>query len=67
MWRLIAIGSVIALPFFASLQDAKAQRRYSTSMTAGTCPIGPCAMNGGPKARNVKNCSPANCRKNGTK
>ena len=38
-------------------QDTGPRRGYG-----GQCPAGSCANNGGPRARDVKNCSPKNCK-----
>ena len=62
MMRTIAVASIIALLFLLSIQDAGAQGpRKEIDPSFGRCPIGTCARNGGPVAKDVKLCSAANC------
>ncbi len=46
----------------ALVEEATALRRPNAG-TYGYCPVGSCAMDGSKRAANVKNCSPANCRR----
>jgi hypothetical protein len=50
-------------------ESAKSQSGAASKMSApaGRCSVGSCDKNGGEVATNVKNCSPANCRKNEAK
>lgn len=51
------------LTILESGESAFAQRRARDWPDSGYCPTGSCGPNGGKQARDVKMCSPANCRK----
>jgi hypothetical protein len=68
MFRIIAIGSIIVLPFLLTAEGAIAQRPAAKmSATGGQCPVGTCGKTGQPYAKNIKLCSAANCKNGGPK
>ena len=54
---------VFVLAFSGTPAEAQKVGNNKTSATAGTCPIGSCARGGTTYARDVKYCSPKNCKK----
>ena len=52
---------IVAAVVVLMVTQAAAQSRGWVKPDFGYCPPGTCAKGGGTKARNVKNCSAANC------
>ena len=48
--------------FLIQSQVALAQDTGPRQGYGGQCPAGSCAQNGGPRARDVRYCSPKNCK-----
>ena len=61
---ILAATLVAALVFLADFSaPAGAQSRPWQMRGGGYCPVGTCSLSGGRRARNVANCSAANCRR----
>ncbi len=56
---IVLCSQVVATNSFAQRSGVK------MSPTGGMCPKGTCAKSGGQFAKNIKNCSPVNCRLGG--
>jgi hypothetical protein len=67
MPKIVTVVSVAALLLVLNLQGtANAQLRSTASgqtAASGKCPTNTCAKDGSGFAKNVRNCSAANCRK----
>jgi hypothetical protein len=62
--KIVTIALVAALPILFGSAEAKAQStRMMTGGSSGTCPAGTCSGKGGTFAKDVKNCTAANCAK----
>ena len=65
MLRTVVVAIIAALPLLFSAGEARAGR--SAGPNGVECPVGTCNPMGGPKAKDVKYCRPANCKKDAPK
>lgn len=63
MLKIVIVALVAALPVLFNAGQVKAQSRIMGGGNSGSCPAGTCSSSGGSFAKNVKNCTAANCAK----
>jgi hypothetical protein len=64
MLRTVVVAIIAALPLLFSAGEVRAK---SMGINGVECPVGTCNPMGGPKAKDVKYCRPANCKKDAPK
>jgi hypothetical protein len=67
MLKIVAIAAIGILPFLFNAGEANAQGKMGARNDSVRCPVNTCSKKGTERAKDVRNCSPANCRKNGPK
>lgn len=67
MLKFIALAAIAIAPFLLNVGAANAQGKAGLRGDSVRCPLNTCGKTGKERAKNVKNCSAANCPKNGPK
>jgi hypothetical protein len=60
---LVTVATLLLVFSFGETATAQKTGKRDLGNYGGTCPIGTCAKNGGPKAKDVKYCAASNCPK----
>jgi hypothetical protein len=63
MLKIVAIAAIGMLPFLFNASEANAQGKKGASGNSVRCPVNTCGKTGTERAKDVKNCSAANCPK----
>jgi hypothetical protein len=67
MLKIVAIAAIVILPFLFNADQAYAQGKMGAMGNTVRCPVNTCSKMGTERAKDIRNCSAANCRKNGPK
>ena len=67
MLKLITVAAIAIVPFLLDAGEANAQGKAGLRGDTVRCPSNTCGKRGVERAKDVRNCSAANCRKNGPK
>ena len=62
MFRFGVLATFAAILLLIAASEGQAQGRNAGGSGSGYCPPGTCAQNGGPRAKELRHCSAANCR-----
>ena len=67
MLKIVAIAVIGILPFLFNASEANAQGKQFSTNNSIRCPVNTCGKSGKERAKDIKYCSAANCKKNGPK